>query len=353
MGANKSRTYPVRCDVMRSIMNEKNISQAALARAVDMSKKAIQNILNKVSEPLEDNLVNIAAALGVKWRTLVDDCEVAPDIVDEAAGFTTNGSRTALAVAIDEVDVDVTVDENFSRWALDKQAVLMEGIRLVLQSATTIRISKKAREGSVKITLRMTREQADRLQSAFEAHALDHLKVTGLETIELSDAERQPQLYSDALPEGTESTSLTESQQPDDLSIDSPYILLDKYYIVATECHDDEYADYFVASVQARAVVKLVDVTSMAGKRNPTCLIVEGSFSYNQFIRIVRDGVVVYPPEHYRVRTALAAKIITFNSFVCVNIINTGSFFSLSMHEYQNFQVNDVIEVIVLKKRKE
>ena len=67
-----NRTHPIRADVVRQIMADKNISISTLAAATRMSRKGITNILNKRNDPLEDNLVLIAAVLGVKWTTLVE-----------------------------------------------------------------------------------------------------------------------------------------------------------------------------------------------------------------------------------------------------------------------------------------
>lgn len=70
------KKYPVRTDEIIRIMDERKISQAALAKAVRMSPRAINNILTKKSEPLEANLVKIAAILGVrKWRSLIEGYE--------------------------------------------------------------------------------------------------------------------------------------------------------------------------------------------------------------------------------------------------------------------------------------
>src|SRR5271163_3585354 len=70
-GMGKDRTYPVKVDVIRQLMEDKNISVSKLANATGLNRKSIHNILDKKSQPLEGNLVLIASALGVKWRSLV------------------------------------------------------------------------------------------------------------------------------------------------------------------------------------------------------------------------------------------------------------------------------------------
>jgi transcriptional regulator with XRE-family HTH domain len=85
-------------------MEDRNISHAALARAVRMSKKAIQNILNKVSQPYEDNLVRIAAVLGVKWRTLVEGYEGDPQDAAPPSGVVA-GTTVDILVNIRNDDI--------------------------------------------------------------------------------------------------------------------------------------------------------------------------------------------------------------------------------------------------------
>ena len=85
----KQRAYPVRTDTIMKIMDDRNISQVALARATQMSTKAIANILHKVSEPFEDTLVSIAAVLGVKWRSLIECYDGDAESAEEGGGIAT------------------------------------------------------------------------------------------------------------------------------------------------------------------------------------------------------------------------------------------------------------------------
>jgi DNA-binding Xre family transcriptional regulator len=74
-GQNLMRTNPthaVRVERIRSLMDERRISQAALARACEMSTKGVQNILNKVNDPRQETLKRIAQVLGVEWRTFLE-----------------------------------------------------------------------------------------------------------------------------------------------------------------------------------------------------------------------------------------------------------------------------------------
>ena len=96
--------------------------------------------------------------------------------------------NTSAPVAADEVDVEIKLDESFSSWDVEKQTRFLEGIRLILDSPATMRMSKKVQEGCVKITLRVTREQAALLEKAFAEGAFNHLKVTSVSPIEIDES---------------------------------------------------------------------------------------------------------------------------------------------------------------------
>lgn len=94
----KARTHSVRVDEIKRIMEDRGITIAELAIATEMSRKTITNILTKKSDPLEDNLVRIATALGVKWRTLVEGYERDPQEAESRPVIT---SRTKLEMIFD------------------------------------------------------------------------------------------------------------------------------------------------------------------------------------------------------------------------------------------------------------
>ena len=76
----KERTRPIRLDMVREIMDEKGISVGDLVKATGLSRKGVNNILDGTSAPRVDNLVMIAAALGVRWRTLVEGHVGEPEV---------------------------------------------------------------------------------------------------------------------------------------------------------------------------------------------------------------------------------------------------------------------------------
>ena len=67
----KHPTHPIKTEVVRELMNDKGISVGDLVAATKLTRKAINSILSGESNPREDNLVLIAVALGVRWRTLL------------------------------------------------------------------------------------------------------------------------------------------------------------------------------------------------------------------------------------------------------------------------------------------
>jgi transcriptional regulator with XRE-family HTH domain len=94
----KDRTYPVKVDVIRQLMEDKNISVSALAMAVGMDRKSIHNILDKKSQPLERSLVAIATMLGVKWRTLVEGYDGKLQDLEGSGGL---AAKTTFAFLVD------------------------------------------------------------------------------------------------------------------------------------------------------------------------------------------------------------------------------------------------------------
>jgi transcriptional regulator with XRE-family HTH domain len=93
---NGSRTYPVRVDVIRDLMDQKNISVAVLVSATGKDRRTIQNILRKKTQPFEDTLVRIGAMLGVKWRSLIEGYEGEPEPANEGGGVATKTTKTYL-----------------------------------------------------------------------------------------------------------------------------------------------------------------------------------------------------------------------------------------------------------------
>ena len=131
MGLKNSRTYPVRTETMRAIMEHRNISQAALARAVGMSKKGIANIINKVNQPFEDTLVKIGAALGVKWRSLIEGYDGDAEKAEEGGGVAT---KTTVDLMLDIRNNGMTPEQvtKFLMSKLDKSVDIADVIRITI-----------------------------------------------------------------------------------------------------------------------------------------------------------------------------------------------------------------------------
>lgn len=79
----------------------------------------------------------------------------------------------------DEEDVLVKIEEKVDDWYKGKGDIIMEAFRLIVESGGAIRLTRN-REGCVEITIRLTHEQAARLEKAFADGKLDHLKVIAL-----------------------------------------------------------------------------------------------------------------------------------------------------------------------------
>ena len=110
------RTHPVRVELIRKLMEDRNISQGAMAKAIRMSKKTVQNILNNESDPYEETLVKIAAVLGVKWRTLVDSYN---DEEEENVAHGGVATKTTVDLIID-IRTDGMTPEKAKEFLLNK-----------------------------------------------------------------------------------------------------------------------------------------------------------------------------------------------------------------------------------------
>jgi transcriptional regulator with XRE-family HTH domain len=126
----KDRTYPVKVDVIRQLMEDKNISISELAKAIRMDRKSIHNILEKKSQPLERSLALIATGLGVKWRTLVEGFENEPENLEEAGGLAV---KTTVTMILDIRRKGITLDM--------ATKLLMSKLEGHLKRADEIRIS--------------------------------------------------------------------------------------------------------------------------------------------------------------------------------------------------------------------
>ena len=97
----------LRLAVLLDLMKERNISPGDLVKATRLTRKGINNILNGTSQPRQDNLVLIAAALGVKWHTLLSGYDGPP----EAAVPGGVAAKTSLAITIDMRADGLTEDQ--------------------------------------------------------------------------------------------------------------------------------------------------------------------------------------------------------------------------------------------------
>jgi transcriptional regulator with XRE-family HTH domain len=130
MGNNSTR--PVRVDEIRRRLEERNISQAELARAVGMSKKGIQNILNKVNDPREETLIRIASILGVKWKTLLDEFDGEIEEIGEGEGGI--ATKTTVDLLLDMRRPGMTPEKaaQFLLSKLGKSIDMADVIRVVI-----------------------------------------------------------------------------------------------------------------------------------------------------------------------------------------------------------------------------
>lgn len=73
MGRDESRTWSVRVEEIRRLMDLRNLSKSALAGRAGVDVRTIRNMLQKKNDPTEETLIQVARALGVQRRMLVQD----------------------------------------------------------------------------------------------------------------------------------------------------------------------------------------------------------------------------------------------------------------------------------------
>lgn len=90
-----------------------------------------------------------------------------------------------------------------------------------------------------------------------------------------------------------------------------------------------------IAQVEVREVFKVSKVGTIAG-----CYVQEGKITRNTSVRIIRDGIVVYPT-----REGAAAKIASLKRFKDdVKEVKTGMECGIAIENYNDIKVGDIIE---------
>jgi transcriptional regulator with XRE-family HTH domain len=195
------RAYTLQGATLRELVRLRRCSWKAVANACGVHVGTVKKWVAGKQAVFSDNLELLANFFGCKPAQLtgeephpalhdkpVEPPEEAEDQDMHEDKFTSDnqsgGANVATLNAAEVIDVEVTIDEDFALWDRAKQDVFLEGLRLMLQSPAAIHMSKKPRKGSVKITLRLTREQAEELGRLCEENRLEHLKIVAVNPIE-------------------------------------------------------------------------------------------------------------------------------------------------------------------------
>jgi transcriptional regulator with XRE-family HTH domain len=167
--------YPLDPARVQKARAEKGWSQEQLATRARCSKKTIERA--EQGKPLYNrNAVAIAAALGVEVGILMPpDCSsVEPvDTSSRQGAGDTNEAQTPGSVR-----VEIVIDQDFNTYPESEQERLLRKVKLaLLMGAEEIRVVGK-RPGSVRLSIELTPEQAERLLEAIGDGALDDCSVT-------------------------------------------------------------------------------------------------------------------------------------------------------------------------------
>jgi transcriptional regulator with XRE-family HTH domain len=141
MAREDSRTRVVRVEVIRSLMDQLNISKSKLAKQARLTLKQVNNILSKKNNPREDTIVRIATVLGVRWRTLLEVHEGPPEETGEGG----------VSVAMMTVDLIIETSDDMAPEELQRrlEAALRKLGPNRMMAADIIRIVKLRTENEV------------------------------------------------------------------------------------------------------------------------------------------------------------------------------------------------------------
>ncbi len=104
----------------------------------------------------------------------VEDSDDCSELADEQS--------VAVATVTETVDIELTLDRDFDSYSEHEQRKLLKAIQSLLETDAQVKVLKK-RRGSVKLTVRLTPVQAERLLWAAEGGQLDDFDVVGATTL--------------------------------------------------------------------------------------------------------------------------------------------------------------------------
>jgi translation initiation factor IF-1 len=161
---------------IKSLRRAKKWTQEELSERVAFNKRTIENA-EAGKRIKETYLERIAQALGVSLKDIVvaenySSCSIAPESNSEGSG--------EVLVQTGTTQIELVINRDFNTYSPSEQARLLAAIQELLTVSEDIRVVRK-RRGSVRLTLALTPEQAEKLLWAVRGGQLLEFGVVGAE----------------------------------------------------------------------------------------------------------------------------------------------------------------------------
>lgn len=156
------RTYCVRLDRLGDVCRDKKVEPDALAGMVDIEVESVIRIMNGKVRPYRKTLQRIADVLAVDFWSLA-----VPD----------PGKPRTTVDPLELCDVSMVIPDDWDTKSEAQQLAYLLSLKPHLKSGKKIIVMDAKPTNSTRLTLRMTREDAEALRQAFGEHKLDGLGV--------------------------------------------------------------------------------------------------------------------------------------------------------------------------------
>jgi tetratricopeptide (TPR) repeat protein len=173
-------------DKIKRLRMAKLLTQEECATKADCSKRTIEKLeaghpatfptIRAIARVLEVEASAIMASPLSASPERGGDME-AKDLVLDTGSPPAEAVPRGLAAVTNAADIEITINCEFDKFTSEQQEQLLAAIKRLLETTHEIRVIKK-RRGSVKLTIRLTPDEAEKLQWAIKAERLAQFGVT-------------------------------------------------------------------------------------------------------------------------------------------------------------------------------
>lgn len=162
-----------------------------VVRSCDWSRSPFAHIqaLPKDGKPLrkwssrDDGFLDVVRGIRMAIRKLQSSSPPTVRTIPEAGKRDSEG----IVVSTDQVGIELTINVDFNSFTPSQQEGVMDAIRNLLEAESGLTVIYK-RPGSVKLGLKLTAEQAERLEWAIRRGELDAFNVSAVRQFDLNDS---------------------------------------------------------------------------------------------------------------------------------------------------------------------